>query len=187
MPPEQQVVSRRRTEGREKLYSTQRRLGWLFSILIALVVICVLFLAWFFPAPIEGDSMEPALYDGEVVLCDRLAKYWKLPARGDMISFSTEDGVFIKRIVGLPGETVEVVGGYVYIDSSPLDESAYAGNFVGDAPPVEVPEGCVYVLGDNRHKIYDSRLEAVGCIPYGRIDGVLRLRIAPVARFTIFF
>ena len=165
----------------------QRRLGWLFSILIALVVLCVLFIAWFGPEIVEGDSMSPALVDGEVVLCDRWAKYWKTPVRGDMISFRTADGAFIKRIVGLPGETVEIAGGRVYINSSPLDESAYANQFLGDAAPVTVPEGSVYVLGDNRRKVYDSRLSSIGCIPYDRIDGVLRFRVFPIARFTIFF
>ena len=187
MPAEQRVVRRRRADGREKLYGAQRRIGWLFSILIALLVLLVLFVLWFSAAPVDGDSMAPALIDGEIVLCDRLAKYWKTPVRGDMIAFTTADGSFLKRIVGLPGETVEVVSGRVYIDSAPLDESAYADNFLGDAAPVTVPEGCVYVLGDNRRKMYDSRIESVGCIPYERIDGVLRFRVYPIARFTIFF
>lgn len=178
---------RRRTSGREEQYRRHRRLGWLFSVAVALLTVFVLFYLWLIPAKINGASMEPALTEGETVLIDRLARYWKLPARGDMILFETEDGRFIKRIVGLPGETVEVIGGRVYIDSRPLDERAYMQNPVGDAAAVTVPEGSVYVLGDNRAQAYDSRLDTVGCIAYADIVGVLRVRVAPITRLTLFF
>ncbi len=182
-----QRKTRRRTDGREPRYRAQRRMGWLISILIAAAALCFVFLIWLTPMTVTGDSMSPALNDGEVVLADRLGKYWKRPGRGDMIVFAGVDGVFIKRIVGLPGETVDIDGGRVYIDSRPLDESAYAVNQTGEMEPVSVPDGAVFVLGDNREKIYDSRLENVGCIPYDSIAGVMRLRIAPISRFTIFF
>lgn len=178
---------RRRTDGREGLYASQRRLGWLVSIAIALAVLCFVFIVWLRPVAVTGNSMDPALRDGEIVLIDRIAKYWKRPARGDMILFDSEGDAFIKRIVGLPGETVELVGGQVFIDSRPLDEQSYAVNLVGDMKPVTVPEGQVFVLGDNREKIYDSRLERVGCIRYEQIEGVMRFRIAPITRLTMFF
>ncbi len=131
-------------------------------------------------------SMSPGLSSGEVVLCDQIGKFVRLPERGDIVLFSTEDGVFIKRIVGMPGETVELVAGHVFINSIPLDESSYSVNYVGDMPPVQVPEGSVFVLGDNREEMYDSRLTTVGCIPYDRIQAVLRLRVSPFSRITYF-
>ena len=131
-------------------------------------------------------SMSPGLSSGEVVLCDQIGKFVRLPERGDIVLFSTEDGVFIKRIVGMPGETVELVAGHVFINSIPLDESSYSVNYVGDMPPVQVPEGSVFVLGDNREEMYDSRLTTVGCIPYDRIQAVLRLRDSPFSRITYF-
>ncbi|HRX57577.1 MAG TPA: signal peptidase I [Eubacteriales bacterium] len=176
----------RRSDGRERAYRNARRLGWLFSILAAVAVLCLVFLVWLFPARIVDQSMEPTLTGGEVVLCDRLAKYVSKPERGDIILFKTEDGVFIKRIVGLPGESVEVVGGYVFIDSRPLDESAYASDYAGDMEPVIVPDGEVFVLGDKRSQMYDSRLEAVGCISYENILGELRVRVAPIEKLTFF-
>lgn len=130
--------------------------------------------------------MSPGLSSGEVVLCDQIGKFVRLPERGDIVLFSTEDGVFIKRIVGMPGETVELVAGHVFINSIPLDESSYSVNYVGDMPPVQVPEGSVFVLGDNREEMYDSRLATVGCIPYDRIQAVLRLRVSPFSRITYF-
>ena len=180
------VLRKRRTEGRERLYSAQRRIGWLVSILVALLAVCAVFLLWCVPVPVRGGSMT-AIHDGDIVLCDRLAKYWKTPARGDMVLFTTADGQFIKRIVGLPGERVEVFDGYVYIDSCPLDESGYAVGYAGSAGPVTVPEGSVFVLGDDRAKVYDSRLPSVGCIPYSSIEGAVRFWIYPINALTYLF
>ncbi len=130
--------------------------------------------------------MAPALNSGEVVLCDRFGKFLRIPERGDIILFQTNDGLFIKRIVGLPGERVELVGGHVFINSIPLDESSYIVDYVGDMAPVDVPAGSVFVLGDNRAEMYDSRLASVGCIPYDRIEGMLRLRVSPVDQIAYF-
>jgi len=180
-------VRKRRSDGREPVYRSARRLGWLFSALVTLCALCAVFFIWLFPTRIVDESMSPALQSGEVVLCDRLAKFTAAPERGDIILFQTQDGGFIKRIVGLPGETVELVGGHVYINSVPLDESAYVREYVGDMPPLIVPPGAVFVLGDNRAQMYDSRLESVGCIPYAKIAGELRVRVAPIERFCFFF
>lgn len=176
-----------RAPGRAKRYVAQRRLGWMISIALAGLMVWFVFFVWLTPMAVTGDSMAPALREGEVVLADRLAKYWKTPARGDMIVFTTQDGMFIKRIVGLAGETVEIVDGQVFLDSRPLDESGYAVNFVGSLAQVTVPDGAVFVLGDNREKMYDSRLETVGCIALEQIVGVMRLRVAPISRVTVFF
>lgn len=181
-----ELVRSKRTQGRDGVYRSARRLNQLYAVLASLVILCFVFLIWLFPTRIAGQSMTPALEGGEVVLCSRLAKYWKAPTRGDMILFETADGLFIKRIVGLPGETIEIVGGHVFIDSTPLDESAYLLNATGDMPPRTIEHDRVFVLGDNREQVYDSRLESVGCIPYAGIRGVLRLRVYPITRFTIF-
>ncbi len=177
----------RRTDGKEKLYRRAGATAWLFTLIAVAMLLCLLFLVWLRPVRVSGDSMSPALEDGESVLVDQLAKYWKQPARGDMVFFEDEQGAFIKRIVALPGETVDIQEGRVYINSRPLDESAYAGGFTGDMQPLTVPDGCVFVLGDNRALVYDSRLESVGCIPYTEIEGVLRVRVSPFSRFTLFF
>ena len=177
---------RRRSEGRARTYRNARRLGWLFSILVTIAVLCLVFFICLLPLRIVDDSMSPALNSGEMVLCDRLGKYIRMPERGDIVLFSTDDGIFIKRIIGMPGETVELVGGHVFINSVPLDESSYPVNYVGDMAPVEVPAGCVFVLGDNREEMYDSRLSSVGCIPFERIQAVLRLRVSPFSNITYF-
>ena len=100
---------RRRSEGRARTYRNARRLGWLFSILVTIAVLCLVFFVWFAPVQIQDNSMAPGLNSGEVVLCDRIGKFVRLPERGDIVLFSTQDGLFLKRIVGMPGETVELV------------------------------------------------------------------------------
>lgn len=177
---------RLRSEGREQTYRNARRLGWLFSALVALFALCVVFFIWLVPVRVMDASMSPALESGEVVLCDRLAKFVSAPERGDIILFQTEDGVFVKRIVGLPGESVELVDGHVFINSRPLDESAYVTVYAGDMAPLTVPEGALFVLGDNREQMYDSRLESVGCIPFEQIEGMLRIRVSPIEKFAFF-
>ena len=177
---------RRRTEGRARTYRNARRIGWLFSVLVTIAVLCLVFFVWLAPLRIIDESMAPELKSGEVVLCDRVGKFVRMPERGDIVLFSTGDGLFIKRIVGMPGETVEIVAGHVFINSIPLDESSYSVNYVGDLSPVEVPAGSVFVLGDNREEMYDSRLPSVGCIPFDNIAGVLRFRVSPFSRITYF-
>ena len=177
---------RRRTEGRARTYRNARRIGWLFSVLVTIAVLCLVFFVWLAPLRIIDESMAPALNSGEVVLCDRIGKFVRMPERGDIVLFSTADGLFIKRIVGMPGETVEIVSGHVFINSISLDESSYSVNYVGDMLPAEVPAGCVFLLGDNREEMYDSRLDSVGCIPFEHIEAVLRFRVAPFSRITYF-
>lgn len=177
---------RRRTEGRARTYRNARRIGWLFSVLVTIAVLCLVFFVWLSPLRIIDESMAPELKSGEVVLCDRVGKFVRMPERGDIVLFSTDDGLFIKRIVGMPGETVEIVAGYVFINSIPLDESDYEVNYVGDLPPVEIPAGSVFLLGDNREQMYDSRLDSVGCVPFRDILAMLRLRVSPLSRITWF-
>jgi len=155
-------------------------------VLVTIAVLCLVFFVWLAPLRIVDQSMAPELNSGEVVLCDRLGKFIRMPERGDIVLFSTSDGLFIKRIVGMPGETVEIVAGHVFINSIPLDESSYTVNYVGDMPPVDVPAGCVFLLGDNREEMYDSRLESVGCVSFEHIEAVLRLRVSPFNRITYF-
>lgn len=154
--------------------------------LVTVAILCLVFFIWLFPTRIVDESMAPALTSGEVVLCDRLTKFFRMPERGDLVLFATADGLFIKRIVGMPGETVEIVQGHVFINSIPLDESSYVVNYFGDMTPVEVPAGSVFVLGDNREDMYDSRLDTVGSIPFERIEGMLRLRVSPLSGITYF-
>ena len=179
-------MRKRRSDGRARVYRQARRLGWLFSVLVTVAVLCLVFFVWLLPTRIVDESMSPELRTGEVVLCDRMGRFFQMPERGDLVLFQTPDGLFVKRIVGMPGDTIELVDGYVFINSIPLDESDYEVNYVGDLPPVEIPAGSVFLLGDNRELMYDSRLESVGCVPFSNIVAMLRLRVSPLSRITWF-
>ncbi|HET9588708.1 MAG TPA: signal peptidase I [Anaerolineales bacterium] len=120
---------------------------------------------------VDGFSMNPTLQDGEYILVNRLAYKLGSPARGDIVVFSfpmdpKQD--LIKRVIGLPGETISVQGGKVMVNGMPLDEPYIA------APPIydgtwEVPEGQLFVLGDNRNESKDSH--EWGLLPMQNVVG----------------
>ncbi|HSD82885.1 MAG TPA: signal peptidase I, partial [Anaerolineae bacterium] len=109
---------------------------------------------------IEGDSMEPNLHNGEYVLIDKISYLLHPPERGDVVVFVPPNGErdYIKRIIGLPGDTVEIKGGRVYVNDIVLDEP-YLKNLTNtDMPASSVKEGRYFVMGDNRNNSSDSRV-----------------------------
>lgn len=90
----------------------------------------------------------------------------------------------IKRVIGLPGETVFIQDGVVHIDGQPLDESAYWNDTIWqDINPVTIPEGCIFVVGDNRNVSWDSRDPSIGSIPSERVVGRVIWTIWPLHKF----
>ncbi len=108
---------------------------------------------------IEGDSMEPNLHNGEYVLIDKVSYLLHLPERGDVVVFTppNNDRDYIKRIIGLPGDKVEIKGGQVYVNGVVLDEPYLKGTIRNDMSTRTVEEGRYFVLGDNRNNSSDSR------------------------------
>lgn len=108
---------------------------------------------------IEGTSMEPNLHDGQYLIINKFAYYLHPPERGDVVVFHYPRNPrrdFIKRVIGLPGETVEIRGKHLYIDGEELDESyaLYTGNYSWAAQRLGEDE--YFVLGDNRNSSSDS-------------------------------
>lgn len=124
-------------------------------------VVFVLFHCIWMLGRIPSESMEPTLMVHDWTLGSRLAYRDEPPARGDIIIFYSkeEDASLCKRVIALAGEEISFVGGHVYIDGAPLDESAYLDADVETECEESflVPEGCVFVLGDNREVSLDSR------------------------------
>ena len=110
---------------------------------------------------IPSESMEPTLMVHDWTIGDRRAYNESQPQRGDIIIFylEEEDSSLVKRVIGLPGETVTFVGGHVYIDGEPLDESAYLDEAIETdcEETFVVPEDSYFMLGDNREVSLDSR------------------------------
>lgn len=112
---------------------------------------------------IEGVSMQPALHEGECVLGARFGILGTDISRGDIISFippvDSDGDMYVKRVIGLPGETVAIKEGKVYIDGRLLEEPYLDAGLAADDGPYcfEVPYGHCLVMGDNRGCSYDSR------------------------------
>lgn len=169
-------------------YARHSFFAWLFVLFEVAAVLAVLFLLVLFPVRVSGSSMAPTLLQGEVLLIDRLTLLLRSPRRGDLVIFeNAETGEeLIKRVIALPGETVDIVNGTVYIDGRMLDESAYSPSHAQDFDPIVVPEDAVFVLGDDRTGSLDSRDPALGCVPLNRLDGKVRFRVSPLTRAALF-
>lgn len=108
---------------------------------------------------VDGTSMEPNLMDADRLLVAKVAYTFGEPQRGDIIVFPSPYGdgrEFIKRIIGMPGETIEVVNGYIYINGEKLEEPYIVNRDNRTIGAITVPEGEYYVRGDNRPVSLDS-------------------------------
>jgi signal peptidase I len=108
---------------------------------------------------IEGASMEPNLHDSEYVLIDKVSYRLHPPERGDVIVFERQGNErdYIKRIIGLPGDTVQIAGGQVRVNGIALDEPYLNQAIHTDMPARQVEDGRYFVMGDNRNNSSDSR------------------------------
>lgn len=137
-----------------------------------------------------GTSMEYTLSDGDNLIVDKISYRFHDPERFDIIVFPyqyKEDTYYIKRIIGLPGETVQIDdNGTIYIDGKELKES-YGREVIKNpgtaAEPIKLGEGEYFVLGDNRNASSDSRDPSVGIIKRDDIVGRAWLRIYPFSKF----
>ncbi len=142
---------------------------------------------------VDGSSMNPTLYHKENLILDKISYHFRDPERFDIIVFPfEEDGEethFIKRIIGLPGETVQIIDGYVYINGELLESDIYGKEvmeYAGRAAePITLGDDEYFVLGDNRNNSRDSRFEEVGNIKRGDITGRAFLRIWPLNKFGL--
>ncbi len=132
---------------------------------------------------ISGESMEPTLSNGEIVV---LVKTTKME-RGDLCGFSYNNKILIKRVIGLPGDEINIdAQGTVYINGEVLDEPYIDRKALGECDiefPITVPENEYFLLGDRRESSIDSRSSVIGCIKYEQIIGRIFWKIWPLAEF----
>lgn len=158
----------------------------LFSVLIAWVIgNFVLMIAY-----IPSGSMENTLQIDDKVIGLRFAYKFQKPERKDIIMFKYPDDEnkdFIKRIIGKPGETVNIVDGKVFINNSkkPLDEPYLKETPTGNFGPYVVPDGCYFVLGDNRNNSLDSRFWKHKFVKKEKILAKAVVRFWPITDFKI--
>ncbi len=196
--------------GEERPVRTEEKPGrWiveLLGVVVVAVVIAIVLRAFVVATySIPSGSMEPTLQVGDRIVVDKLSYHLHGVDRGNIIVFSTppnEDCAgppvadLVKRVIGLPGETISLAGGRVYIGGHLLPEpwlpeAARTETFPGPPgepyslrQPYRIPQGDVYVMGDNRKYSCDSRYW--GPVPESTIVGKMDLRIWPLSRFAFF-
>lgn len=143
---------------------------------------------------VEGASMETTLYDGDNLIVDKFTYHFEDPQRFDIIVFPfkyQENTYYIKRIIGLPGETVQIdEKGNIYINGEKLQESygneiIEADNIGIAADPITLGADEYFVMGDNRNNSSDSRMEIVGNIGRNDIIGKAWIRVWPLKDFGV--
>ena len=167
---------------------------WIKDIGVALVV-GLLLIQFIKPTIVKEHSMEPTLQENNYIFLSRQAyTLFGEPERGDIVVFHTDlrtvDGKeksLVKRIIGLPGETVSITGGVVYINGESLEEDYTLDGYTNtELEEVVVPEGELFCMGDNRQNSIDSRDSSVGCVPIDQIIGKAVLRLYPFNEITLF-
>ena len=140
---------------------------------------------------VSGSSMETTLSTGDQLIVDKISYRFRDPKRYDIVVFPyryEENRYYIKRIIGLPGETVQIVDGMVYINGSPLNEH-YGNEVIEDpgsaAEPITLGDDEYFVLGDNRNNSQDSRASNVGLIHRDELLGRAWVRIWPLDEFWV--
>lgn len=141
-------------------------------------------------AEIPSGSMENTILIGDRIIGNRLAYKFDDPKRGDIVIFKApENGkeLYIKRLIGMPGEKIQIINGLVYINDSekPLEESYLPDPPSGTFGPFYVPEGCYFMMGDNRDYSSDSRVWEHPYIPREQVVAKAFLRYYPLNRIKL--
>jgi signal peptidase I len=160
---------------------------WIQSLMVALVICITIFIFAIRVVDVSGSSMWPTLLDGDKMLVSNL---FFTPQRGDIVVFKTDnydpEKALVKRVIATEGQEVSIdfERGVVYIDGSPIEEDYIAEltktklDFIG---PQTVPEGCLFVMGDNRNASTDSRKKEIGMVDTRMILGRAYYVIFPLS------
>lgn len=174
-----------RTEGLSHRHGFRRNVAFA---LVGVFAVSVLLSTFALPTfKIYGQSMSPTLTEGDIVVATKSASY----GRGDLVAFSYNNKVLTKRVIGCPGDWVDIdANGNVSINGETLDEPYLDPGSKGLGQcdislPYQVPEDTYFVMGDKRSVSVDSRLTQVGCIPKDQIVGRLVLRVWPLGALGV--
>lgn len=147
---------------------------WVISIAIAVVL--ALFIRHFVVELylVDGPSMRPTLQNQERLVVNKFIYNLHDPERGDILVFQYPKDPsrdFIKRVIAIPGDTIEIKDGHIYVNGELKNEPYILSTTRGDYPLATVPEGHIFVMGDNRNNSEDSRFADVGMVPFDLIKG----------------
>ena len=163
------------------------------GIMYVLLLVCVVFIVPRYIVQrtiVDGSSMENTFMHGDQLLVEKVTRYVTEFERFDIIVFQPDANVtgdqFIKRIIGLPGETIQIVDGQIYVNETVLPEEfgkMPIENAGIAAEPITLGPEEYFVLGDNRAISLDSRYESVGAVHHSQIEGRVMLQIYPFSKF----
>ncbi|MEX1308647.1 MAG: signal peptidase I [Eubacteriales bacterium] len=157
--------------------------SWIISLVVAVAIALALRFFVFDFVVVEQSSMETTLYTGEWLFLEKVTYRFDDPDEGDIIVCHFDEGTknYVKRVVGVSGDTVEIREGVTYINGVAIEEPYLHEPELGTLAPTVVDEDSVFVMGDNRNHSLDSRV--VGTIPYERIRGRVVFRAWPFTKF----
>ena len=147
---------------------------WVVSILVAVVL--AFFIRYFIVELylVDGPSMRPTLLNQERLVVNKFIYRFRAPERGEVLVFrypQDQSRDFIKRVIAVPGDTIEIKAGRVFVNQQLMNEPYILSQTRGDYPLSTVPEGHIFVMGDNRNNSEDSRFADVGFVPFNLIKG----------------
>ncbi|MDQ0204201.1 signal peptidase I [Pectinatus haikarae] len=157
---------------------------WIISIAIAVVL--ALFIRHFIVELylVDGPSMQPTLVNHERLVVNKFIYRLREPKRGEILIFQYPRDTsrdFIKRVIALPGDTIEIKDGHVFVNNELQNEPFILSQTRGDYPLTTIPEGHIFVMGDNRNNSEDSRFTDVGFVPFNLIKGKAVLVFWPLS------
>ena len=163
-------------------------LGWIVYIVILVAAVYLLITYVGQRTQVSGHSMEPTLQHGDNLIVDKISYRFREPKRYEIIVFPyayKENTYYIKRIIGLPGETIQVIDGQVYINGEVLADEHYGKEVMLDpgiaGEPITLGADEYFVLGDNRNHSSDSRDPSVGVLQRENLIGRAWVRIWPLS------
>lgn len=162
---------------------------WIFQIAVVVALAAVTTIFFFQSIGMQESSMEPTLQTGERFFMNQIAYKFGSPKRGDIIAF-TKDGkenaaIHIKRVIGLPGETIQIKDGYVYINGEKYEENGKFPEISNPGladEPVKIKKDEYFVLGDNRNNSEDSRFAEVKNVKKKNIEGKIWFQSYPLKK-----
>ena len=185
LPTKQQVEKERKRYRRQKAYNKALR-GTIY-VLTVVAAVAVLIATLVLPVlQIEGTSMEPTLVNGDIVLLTKTVNF----DRGQLCGFSWNNKLLIKRVIGIPGDWIEIdTDGTVYLNGEKLNEPYAEQLSMGECDlefPFQVPQEQYFVLGDMRESSIDSRNTLIGCVEKDQIVGKVFFRVWPFKEIRFF-
>ena len=185
LPTMDQIQSERKRYRWQKAY--MKALRGTISVLTYMAAVAALIATLALPVlQIEGTSMEPTLTSGDIVLLNKTTLF----GRGDICGFSWNNKILVKRVIGIPGDWIEIdTDGTVYLNGEKLEEPYAQQIAFGECDlefPFQVPQEQYFVVGDMRESSIDSRNTMIGCIPKDQIVGKVFFRVWPFKSIGFF-